>query len=44
MGQVLPGLSILVLLLLSSKRDKFSKSDAEKLAVYPADIDSLATL
>lgn len=44
MGQVLPGLSILILLLLSSKGDKFSKPAAEKLAVYPADIDSLATL
>ncbi|OGU67036.1 MAG: hypothetical protein A2499_09115 [Stygiobacter sp. RIFOXYC12_FULL_38_8] len=44
MGQVLPGLSILILLLLSTKGAKYSNPDAEKLPVYPADIDSLATL
>lgn len=44
MGQVLPGLSILILLLLSTKGVKYSSPGAEKLPVYPADIDSLATL
>ncbi|KAF0215588.1 MAG: hypothetical protein FD178_1610 [Ignavibacteria bacterium] len=44
MGQVLPGLSILILLLLSTKDGKYANPDVEKLPVYSADIDSLATL
>ncbi|KAF0142556.1 MAG: hypothetical protein FD122_513 [Stygiobacter sp.] len=38
------GLSILILLLLSTKDGKYANPDVEKLPVYSADIDSLATL
>lgn len=44
MGQVLPGLSIVILLLLSNKNNQNENADSRKLPIYSADINSLATL
>lgn len=44
MGQVLPVLSIIILLLISRKEGKYSKLKTEKLPIYSTDVDSLATL
>jgi len=42
MGQVLPGLSIVILLLLSNKNCQNSETVSKKLPVYTADVNSLA--
>lgn len=41
-GQVLPGLSIVILLLLSNKNYKNAETAPEKLPVYSTDVNSLA--
>ena len=42
MGQVLPGLSIVILLLISNKHYQNAETDSKKLPVYSTDVNSLA--